>query len=66
MAKDPHHDPVSNLCLLLAYHVWLERKGDTCALERTGRGRRVAVFAFLVIATVAVGFRATPFIYFQF
>jgi len=54
------------LCLLLAYHAWLERKGDTCALARTGRGRRVGAFAFLVIATVAVGFQATPFIYFQF
>ena len=54
------------LCLLLAYHVWLEKKGDACALARTGRGVRVGAFAFLVIATVAVGFRATPFIYFQF
>jgi D-alanyl-lipoteichoic acid acyltransferase DltB (MBOAT superfamily) len=54
------------LGLLLAYHAWLERAGDTCALARTGRGPRVGAFTFLVLATVAVGFRATPFIYFQF
>jgi alginate O-acetyltransferase complex protein AlgI len=52
--------------LLVAYHVWLEKAGDTSALARTQRGTRIGVFAFLVLATVAVGFRATPFIYFQF
>ncbi|MHC5053844.1 MAG: MBOAT family O-acyltransferase [Planctomycetota bacterium] len=54
------------LGLLLAYHMWLERSGDTSALARMERGARIGAFTFLALSALAVGFRATPFIYFQF
>jgi len=51
--------------LLLAYHIWQERSGEFALLEAPLL-IRVTVITFLLSTIIAVGFRPTPFIYFQF
>ncbi len=52
--------------ILMAYHVWQEYSGDALVLLRAHPRFRLGLYAFVVSTIIVVGFRPTPFVYFQF
>ncbi|HED66763.1 MAG TPA: MBOAT family protein [Planctomycetes bacterium] len=54
------------LGLLYAYHIWQEKEGSEFVLLETHPLVRTAAYSFMLITIAVVGFRPSPFIYFQF
>lgn len=52
--------------LLMAYDVWQSRSWGELTLRQTNPWLRLGLCSFAIVCVVVVGFRPTPFVYFQF
>jgi len=52
--------------LIMLYHLWLDSREDELALLKINPHLRFGVYSFVVICILAIGFKPTVFLYFQF